>query len=187
MPGGYGTPSGGMGGEMSGSGMPGSGMSGPGMPGPGMSGPYPGSSSRTQQDNKSPRTLAKKGENPGNAPVIWMQGLTAAGSVKFDELTRILTRVSSYDTGQKAGEEMRPISWIVDYFILARNQVKEYCLPLMETDAKKSMESSMSRLETRYKKLEQEYNRIKKSKTLGPGFQKGLNPNNKTAGPGGIM
>ena len=181
-----GTPGGGIAGPgMIGPGMPGSGMSGsgmmpmpsgPGMMGPGMPGSYPGSSSRVL-DGKSPRTLATKGDMPpGSAPVNWMRGLAVAGSIKLEEATRILSRVSSYDTGRRAGEEMRSLSWVVDYLQIAGAQVKNQCLSLVDADAKRAMESSLGRIENRYNRHKQELNRIAKTNNPRQGFEYGFTP-----------
>ncbi len=169
-------------------------LKGPGMPGLGVSGDLsyddPGSGFRPGtprvQDGKSPRTLAKKGENPGNAPVNWMQGLAIAGSAKFDEATKILSRATNYDSGKKAGEEMWSLTWVAVYFQIAARQVNDYCLPLVESDAQKSIESSITRIENRYKKYIQERNRIGGAKNARQGFEEGFSPKMQPAGLGGI-
>ena len=174
---------------MPGAGTPGGGMSSPAMVGPGMMGSgmmmgsggmpgsYPGSPSRGKDDPKAPRTLVKKGDvPPGNAPVYWAQGLATAGSAKFDEITRIVSRATNYENGEKAGKDMRPLNWVVDYFNTAFDQVNNYCLPLANADAKKSLESSMSRIKNRYTKFTQGYNSLKKTKSPWDGFQAGYAP-----------
>ncbi len=188
---GYGPPSSGMMPTPSSSGMMPTPSSSGMMPTPSSSGyssggmSYYGSSGTKVVDFKSPRTLVKKGEmSPGNAPVNWMRGLAIAGANKYEEIARVLGRVSNYDTGRKAGDEMRSLDWARDYFLIAGLQVKNYCMPLLESDARKSIEGSLTRIANRYDKVKQEMNRIKRTNSPKEGFEDGFSPKTKVPGLG---
>ncbi len=146
-----------------------------------------GGSSKVE-DPKAPRKLVKKGEmSPGNAPVYWMQGLAIAGTNKFEEIAKVLGRVTNYDTGKKAGEEMQSLNWATDYFLIAGLQVKNHCVPLLEPDARKSVEGSLTRIANRFEKVKQERNRIGKSNSPREGFEDGFSPKARTSGMGSGM
>ena len=136
---------------------------------------YSDSSSTRAEDKNAPRTLVKKGEmSPGNAPVNWAQGLAIAGSKKFEEITKVLSRVANYDTGVKGGMEMRSLSWAVDYFQGAGKQLKTDCIPLLEPDARKAVEGSLARIANRFEKVSLENRRIKRTNSPSEGFREGF-------------